>query len=136
MSKNTSSNSKPCYQREQSSGCLENTGVKYYQYLAKKAGISDAAAMGIDDLPSDDIMCSIVDSLTHFAAPIAVLLTTERCHAAIGPRVHVQAPAGTLNKTTVNRYLKHWGYDRAMLGRPPPAERFQAEHSNDCWQFD
>lgn len=52
------------------------------------------------------------------------------------PNGHVQAPAGTLNKTTVNRYLKQWGYDRRTLGRPPPAVRFQAEHSNDCWQFD
>lgn len=52
------------------------------------------------------------------------------------PDGHVQAAAGTLNKTTVNRYLKQWGYDRATLGRPPPAVRFQAEHSNDCWQFD
>jgi hypothetical protein len=45
-------------------------------------------------------------------------------------------PPGTLNKTTVNRYLKQWGYDRTTLRRPPPAVRFQAEHSNDCWQFD
>jgi hypothetical protein len=52
------------------------------------------------------------------------------------PDGHVQAPAGTLNKTTVNRYLMQWGYDRTTLGRPPPAVRFQAEHSNDCWQFD
>jgi len=52
------------------------------------------------------------------------------------PDGHVQAPAGTLNKTTVNRYLKQWGYDRTTLGRPPVAVRFQAEHSNDCWQFD
>ncbi|MDD2762219.1 MAG: IS481 family transposase [Methylomonas sp.] len=52
------------------------------------------------------------------------------------PDGHVQAPAGTLNKTTVNRYLKQWGYDRTTLGRPPAAVRFQAEHSNDCWQFD
>ncbi len=48
----------------------------------------------------------------------------------------VKLPAGTLNKTTVNRYLHQWGYDRATLGRPPPAVRFQAEQSNDCWQFD
>ncbi len=47
-----------------------------------------------------------------------------------------RASPGSLNKTTVNRYLRQWGYDRATLGRPPPAVRFQAEHSNDCWQFD
>jgi hypothetical protein len=48
----------------------------------------------------------------------------------------VQATQGSLNKTTVNRYLQQWGYDRETLGRPPPAVRFQAEQSNDCWQFD
>ncbi len=57
-------------------------------------------------------------------------------HGIDTPEGHVRAPAGTLNKTTVNRYLRQWGYDRETLGRPPPAVRFQAEHSNDCWQFD
>jgi hypothetical protein len=26
--------------------------------------------------------------------------------------------------------------DDERMSRPPPAVRFQAEHSNDCWQFD
>ncbi|MEI7957058.1 MAG: IS481 family transposase, partial [Verrucomicrobiota bacterium] len=47
-----------------------------------------------------------------------------------------RAPAGTLNKTTVNRYLRQWGYDRTTLSRQPAAVRFQAEQSNECWQFD
>jgi hypothetical protein len=45
-------------------------------------------------------------------------------------------PAGILSTTTVNRYLRDWGYDRTTLGREPVAVRFQAIHSNDCWQFD
>ena len=28
------------------------------------------------------------------------------------------------------------GVDDAILRRPPVAVRFQAEHSNECWQFD
>ena len=48
----------------------------------------------------------------------------------------VRVPAGTLHKTTVNRYLRQWGYDRMTLSRQPAAVRFQAEQSNDCWQFD
>ena len=52
------------------------------------------------------------------------------------PDGFVKLPAATLNKTTVNRYLHQWGYDRATLGRPPPSVRFQAEYGNDCWQFD
>lgn len=45
-------------------------------------------------------------------------------------------PAGILSITTVNRYLRDWGYDRTTLEREPVAVRFQAIHSNDCWQFD
>ena len=48
----------------------------------------------------------------------------------------VRAPKDVLTKTTVNRYLKRWGYDRETLGRAPPAVRFQARHSNECWHFD
>ena len=52
------------------------------------------------------------------------------------PDGHIRAPQGLLKKPTVNRYLKHWGYDRATLLRPPPAVRFQADYSNECWHFD
>jgi len=44
------------------------------------------------------------------------------------PDGFVKLAMGTLKKTTVNRYLHQWGYDRASLGRSPPAVRFQAEH--------
>jgi hypothetical protein len=52
------------------------------------------------------------------------------------PEGHVHAPPGLLTRPTVNRYLKQWGYDRTTLLRPPPAVRFHAEYSNDCWHFD
>jgi len=52
------------------------------------------------------------------------------------PGGFVKAPKGQLKKTTVNRYLKQWGYDRQSLARQPPAVRFQAKQSNECWQFD
>lgn len=48
----------------------------------------------------------------------------------------VQAPKGLLCRPTVNRYLSLWKLDQSRLLREPPATRFQAEHSNDCWQFD
>ena len=38
----------------------------------------------------------------------------------------VQVPPEVLKKTTVNRYLKQWGYDRHTLLQPPPAVRFQS----------
>jgi hypothetical protein len=52
------------------------------------------------------------------------------------PQGLVQPAKGLLTKTSVNRYLRAWGYDRTTLSRPPPAVRFEARHSNDCWQFD
>lgn len=48
----------------------------------------------------------------------------------------VKAPASVLKKATVNRYLRNWGYTLKWLQVEPAVVRFQAEHSNDCWQFD
>jgi hypothetical protein len=52
------------------------------------------------------------------------------------PDGHLQAPHDQLKRPTINRYLKQWGYDRKTLLRPPPAVRFQAQYSNECWHFD
>jgi hypothetical protein len=52
------------------------------------------------------------------------------------PNGFVRVPPDLLTKTTVNRYLKQWGYDTQTLARQPPAVRFQASHSNECWHFD
>lgn len=48
----------------------------------------------------------------------------------------VRAPEGILTRSTVNDYLTRWHLDQTRLRRQPPAVRFQAERSNDCWQFD
>jgi len=48
----------------------------------------------------------------------------------------VKAPKGLLRRPTVNRHLSLLRLDQPHLLREPPAVRFQAEHSNDCWQFD
>lgn len=48
----------------------------------------------------------------------------------------MRAPHGVLHKTTINVYLRQWHLDLPRLTRQPPAVRFEAEHSNDCWQFD
>lgn len=48
----------------------------------------------------------------------------------------VRAPQGVLTRSTVNEYLTRWHLDQGRLRRQPPAVRFQAERSNDCWQFD
>lgn len=48
----------------------------------------------------------------------------------------VKVPKGLLSRPTVNRYLSLLRLDQPRLLREPPAVRFQAEHSNDCWHFD
>jgi len=70
----------------------------------------------------------------HLSTGRAIELLVE--HGIETPDGLVRAPPGLLTRTTVNRYLRHWGMDDERRGRPPPARRFQAEHANDCWQFD
>ncbi|HJZ15368.1 MAG TPA: IS481 family transposase, partial [Stellaceae bacterium] len=70
----------------------------------------------------------------HLSTCRAIELLVE--HGIETPDGLVRAPPGLLTRTTVNRYLRHWGLDDESRGRPPPARRFQAEHANDCWQFD
>ena len=48
----------------------------------------------------------------------------------------MRAPQGMLHKTTINLYLRQWHLDHPRLTRQPPAVRFEAEQSNECWQFD
>jgi hypothetical protein len=48
----------------------------------------------------------------------------------------VRISPGMLTRTTVNRYLRDWGYDHARMTRAPAAVRFQARHSNELWHFD
>ncbi len=57
-------------------------------------------------------------------------------HGVDTPQGHVQAPKGLLAATTLNRWLRTWGYDHARMTRPPPAVRFEARHSNELWHFD
>ncbi len=52
------------------------------------------------------------------------------------PTGRVKAPPGVLTKSLVNRHLKLLGLQFDDLLIEPPSQRFQAETSNDCWQFD
>jgi hypothetical protein len=93
------------------------------------------------------------DELEHYCELVAALklrttnkqgrrLSTQRAielleeHGVETAEGLVKAPPGVLHRPTVNRYVALWHLDRPHLRRPPPAVRFQAEHSNDCWQFD
>ena len=67
----------------------------------------------------------------HLSTVQAIRLLEE--HGINTDDGHIVAPPGLLKKTTVNRYLKQWGYDKERLSRQPPAVRFEAEYSNQCW---
>ena len=70
----------------------------------------------------------------HLSTPEAIRLLEE--HGIETPDGLLRAPTGVLARSTVNRYLKLWGVDHRTLRREPPAVRFQAERSNECWHFD
>ena len=70
----------------------------------------------------------------HISTSRAIELLEE--HGVNTPNGFVQPNQGILTKTTVNRYLKAWGYDTERMTRQPPSVRFQADDSNDCWHFD
>ncbi len=70
----------------------------------------------------------------HLSTVQAIRLLEE--HGVETPDGLLRAPAALLARSTVNRYLKQWGFDYVTLTRVPPAVRFQARHSNDCWHFD
>jgi hypothetical protein len=70
----------------------------------------------------------------HLSTVQAIRLLEE--HGINTDDGYLKAPPGLLKKTTVNRYLAEWGYDREKLSRQPPAVRFEAEYSNQCWHFD
>ena len=70
----------------------------------------------------------------HLSTVQAIRLLEE--HGVETPAGLLRAPAAVLTRSTVNHYLKQWGFDYRTLTRVPPAVRFEARHSNDCWQFD
>ena len=70
----------------------------------------------------------------HLSTHQAIRLLEE--HGIHTPEGWTKAPQSVLTIPTVNRYLKKWGYELSILTRQPPAVRFQARYSNDCWQFD
>lgn len=70
----------------------------------------------------------------HLSTTRAIELLEE--HGVQTPAGHVQPPKGLLKRSTVNRWLKDWGYDQPRMTCAAPATRFEARHSNACWQFD
>jgi len=48
----------------------------------------------------------------------------------------VKVPAKLLKKSTISFYLRRFGLEYSALKIQPAFIRFQAQHSNECWQFD
>lgn len=70
----------------------------------------------------------------HISTNIAIdLLESTGIESEYG---FIKLGKGKLSKTTVNRYFAQFGLDKHNLLKNAPAVRFQARHSNDCWQFD
>ncbi len=70
----------------------------------------------------------------HLSTERAIQLLEE--HGVETVQGLIRSPKGLLRKQTVNRWLSRWRLEQPRLLREPPAVRFQAENSNDCWQFD
>jgi hypothetical protein len=70
----------------------------------------------------------------HLSTPRAIELMEE--HGVETPNGWVRPAKDTLKRTTVNRYLREWGYDHVHMTRQPAAVRFEAKRSNELWQFD
>ena len=70
----------------------------------------------------------------HLSTGRTIQLLEE--YGAETPDGLARLPANTLTRSMADRYLRQWGYDQARINRRPVAVRFQAERSNDLWQFD
>ncbi|WP_456386604.1 IS481 family transposase [Profundibacter sp.] len=70
----------------------------------------------------------------HISTNRAIEVLEE--HGVQTPNGFIQPEKGQLRPTTVNRWLRTWGYDQSRLTRAPAAVRFEAKHSNALWQFD
>jgi hypothetical protein len=95
----------------------------------------------------------VQSELMHYCELVAALklrttnkqgrhLSTQRAiellerHGVQTPQGLICPPHGVLRKSTVDMYLRRLHMDQQRLTRQPPAVRFEAEYSNDCWQFD
>ncbi|HAU3958055.1 TPA: transposase family protein [Legionella pneumophila] len=97
-------------------------------------------------LSSDDLLmyCRLIAALKirttnknhrHLSTPKCIEILED--HGVETINGLVKAPTGLLKKSTVNRYLTQWGLAHdSMLSIEPVVVRFEAEESNDCWQFD
>jgi hypothetical protein len=69
-------------------------------------------------------------------------LSTKECirlledHGVETPDGLIKPPKSLLKRATIDLYLKRFGLSQKKLNIQPACVRFEAAHSNDCWQFD
>lgn len=108
---------------------------------ARRADYGQSRKISKEEL---DKYCQIIAALKlrtenkkrHHISTSKAIEILEQHGVEVAPWGFVQAPPGLLDKNLVNRHLRALGYDRKHLQFERPCVRFQAEHSNDCWQFD
>jgi hypothetical protein len=126
-------------------GVSSTTVYRALQRLLKPRAVhrADHGKPRVAPKPELERYCELVAALKlrttnkqghHLSTRRAIELLED--HGIETPQGLVKAPEGLLHKTTVDVYLRQFHLDQGRLRRQPPAVRFQAELSNDCWQFD
>lgn len=126
-------------------GVSPSTVYRSLKALHQPKGLKRADRGKPRSIPEQDLAryCEIIAALKirtgnrkgrHLSTSRAIELLEE--HGVQTPSGHVRPPPGLLKRSTVNRWLKDWGLDHPRMTRAAPATRFEARHSNACWQFD
>jgi len=126
-------------------GVSPSTVYRSLKALHQPKGLKRADRGKPRSIPERDLAryCEIIAALKirtsnrkgrHLSTGRSIELLEE--HGVQTPGGHVRPPPGLLKRSTVNRWLKDWGFDHPRMTRAAPATRFEARHSNDCWQFD
>jgi len=126
-------------------GVSESTLYRYLRtlYQPKPVRRSDLGKSRVMPSAQMERYCEIIAALKirtmnkngrHISTVGAIrLLETSGIESDYG---FIKLAPGQLNKATVNRYLLQWHFTPKTVLKDSPAVRFQAQHSNECWQFD
>ena len=119
-------------------GVSESTLYRQLSQVKKPKSVQRSDANRPRNIPEDKMMqyCEIIAALkirttNKNGRHISTVTALDVLESGF-----IKLPKGLLNKATVNRYLALYGLDKSNLIKHAPAVRFQAKHSNECWQFD
>lgn len=126
-------------------GVSSSTVYRALKSLHQPKGLRRADRGKPRGIPERDLVhyCEIIAALKvrtnnrkgrHLSTNRAIEIMED--HGIRTPTGHVQPPRGLLKRSTVNQWLRNWGFDQPRMTRATPAARFEARYSNACWQFD